>query len=234
MLCVSVNFEDYPQIRKLAQEHSHIFSSVGVHPLHTQCHEPSVEELVELSKDEKVVAIGETGLDYFKGRKQETSKGEPTDDMEWQRQRFRRHIEASRLTGKPLIIHTRAAAKDTMSILEELDAGQSGGVMHCFAETWDVAKRALDIGFYISFSGIVTFKNADTLREVARKVPSDRFLIETDSPYLAPVPNRGKTNEPGFVRYTAKMMAELRGETLVDIASQSTDNFFELFSFAKR
>ena len=234
MLCVCVNLEDYPQIKKLVSEQENIFSSVGVHPLYTECHEPKVEELVELAADKKVVAIGETGLDYFKGRNQEASTGELTDDMEWQRKRFRRHIEASRITGKPLIIHTRAAANDTMDILEEMEAGTSGGVMHCFAENWEVAKRALDIGFYISFSGIVTFRNADSLREVAKKVPSDRFLIETDAPYLAPVPKRGQTNEPGFVRYTAEAMAELRGETLGTIAEQSTNNFFALFSSAER
>ena len=224
MLCVSVNLEDYPQIQDLSVKHANIFSSVGVHPCYTDCYEPSVEELVELAEDTKVVAVGETGLDYFR------TKG----DMTWQRDRFNRHIEASKAVNKPLIIHTRAAADDTMDMLENGNVTDSGGVMHCFAEDWKTAKRALDIGFYISFSGIVTFKSAESLRDVARKVPMEQLLVETDSPYLAPVPHRGKTNEPSFVRHTAEFLAELKGITYEDLAQQTTANFFNLFSSAAK
>ena len=228
MLCVAVNFEDYPQIKALSQAHSNIFSSIGVHPCHTDCFEPSVEDLVSIGTGDRVVAIGETGLDYFKG----PSANQDREQMQWQRDRFAVHIEAAKIVNKPLIIHTRSAAEDTMSMLEGLSAEKCGGVMHCFAESWPVAKRALDLGFYISFSGIVTFKNAHALKEVAKKVPSDRFLIETDSPYLAPVPLRGKVNEPSFVKHTAQVVAELRNETLEQVARQTTNNFFELFASA--
>jgi TatD DNase family protein len=224
LLCVAVNLEDYPQIEKLAAENKNIFSSVGVHPNYTDCQEPSAEELVELAKNPKVVAIGETGLDYFRNE----------GDLDWQRRRFENHIEAGKICRKPLIIHTRSAGDDTMNILESRQARDCGGVMHCFAEDWEVAKRALDIGFYISFSGIVTFKNAESLREVAMKAPSDRILVETDSPYLAPVPFRGKTNEPSFVKHTAEKVAELRQISLEDLAFQTTENFFNLFSTAVR
>ena len=222
MLCVAVNLEDYPQIEKLSAEHENIFSSVGVHPNYTDCHDPSSEELVELAKNPNVVAIGETGLDYFRNE----------GDLDWQHRRFENHIEAAKTCKKPLIIHTRSASDDTMNMLESLDASESGGVMHCFAEDWPTAKRALDIGFYISFSGIVTFKSAETLRDVARKVPLDRMLVETDSPYLAPVPFRGKTNEPSFVKHTAEMLCELRNESFENLAAATTKNFFDLFSTA--
>ena len=224
MLCVSVNLEDYPGIARMAAAYPHIYASVGVHPNSTDCHEPTAGELVELAANPEVVAIGETGLDYFRS---EEKSG-------WQLRRFENHIEAAKQTGKPLIIHTRAAADDTMDMLESLGAAEAGGVMHCFSEHWETAERALDIGFYISFSGIVTFKNADTLKQVAKKVPLDRMLVETDSPYLAPVPFRGKVNEPGFVRHTAQCIAELRGDTLDNIADATTENFFRLFSGAKR
>lgn len=224
MLCVSVDMEDYPQVLALAQQYPNVFASVGVHPNHRDGHEPSVEELVAQAADAKVVAIGETGLDYFR------SEG----DLDWQRDRFRRHIAAAKLSGKPLIIHTREAAEDTLSIMEQEKAGDIGGVMHCFAENWDIARRAMDMGFYISFSGIVTFKSADVLKDVARKVPSDRMLVETDCPYLAPVPHRGKTNEPAFVRYVAECVAELRNETLDQITDTTTTNFFTLFNSAQR
>ena len=224
MLCVAVNLEDYPRIAQLAASYAHISASVGVHPNATDCHEPRATELIELAADPAVVAIGETGLDYFR------SEGKPA----WQRQRFANHIEAAKTAGKPLIVHTRAAADDTMEMLETQDAGRVGGVMHCFAEDWAVAERALAIGFYISFSGIVTFKNAGELKEVAKKVPLERMLVETDAPYLAPTPFRGKVNEPSFVRHTAEHIAELRGDTLDNIAAATTDNFFRLFSGARR
>lgn len=222
MLCVSVNLEDFPQVRDLARQHDNIFASVGVHPCTDEGEDPTVERLLELAADPDVVAIGETGLDYFHF----------TDDLDWQRERFARHIEAAKACGKPLIIHTREAAEDTMNMLRDLDARSAGGVMHCFSENWEVARLALDIGFYISFSGIVTFKSAESLREVARKVPLDRMLVETDSPYLAPVPMRGKTNEPSYVRHTAERIAELRNMTLESIAETTTSNFFRLFSSA--
>lgn len=224
MLCVAVNLEDYPQVARLAAENTNIFASVGVHPCSTDCRDPSVDELVKLAENPDVVAIGETGLDYFRN----------DGDLNWQRKRFENHIEAGKITQKPLIIHTRAAAEDTLQLLEINHASNCGGVMHCFAEDWEVAKRALDIGFYISFSGIVTFKSAETLREVALKAPADRILVETDSPYLAPVPFRGKTNEPSLVQHTAKKLAEIRRVSFEDIAYQTTENFFTLFASAVR
>ncbi|WP_423910637.1 TatD family hydrolase [Candidatus Spongiihabitans sp.] len=224
MLCVSVNLEDYPQIEKLSANNANIFSSVGVHPNSTECHDPSCEELLALAENPNVVAIGETGLDYFR------SKGE----LSWQRQRFENHIEAAKICKKPLIVHTRSAANDTMDMLESRGAKSCAGVMHCFGEDWSTAKRALDIGFYISFSGIVTFKNAQALRDVAKKVPLDRMLVETDCPYLAPVPMRGKTNEPSFVKHTAELLAQLRGISLPALAETTTENFFQLFSTASR
>jgi len=220
MLCVSVNLEDFPQVQQLAHQHEHIFASVGVHPCYQEVKEPSVDELVEIAKDNNIVAIGETGLDYFRVEDQ---------NMDWQRDRFVRHIQAAKQTNKPLIIHTRNAADDTMRILKEQGADQCRGVMHCFAEDWDVAKKALDLGFYISFSGIVTFKSATQVQDVARKCPIDRVLVETDSPYLAPVPLRGKTNEPAYVRHTAQYVADLKGMPLKELAEQTTNNFFELF-----
>lgn len=220
MLCVSVNLEDFPQVFALANQHENIFASVGVHPCYDDVREPVEGELVEVAQDSNIVAIGETGLDYFRTQDQ---------DMTWQRDRFRHHIEAAKQVNKPLIIHTRAAADDTMRILKEEGAEQCRGVMHCFAEDWDVAKKALDLGFYISFSGIVTFKSATNVQEVAKKCPLDRVLVETDAPYLAPVPLRGKTNEPAYVRHTAQFVADLRGITLDSLAQATTDNFFELF-----
>jgi TatD DNase family protein len=221
MLCVSVNLEDFPQVLGLAHDHEHIFASVGVHPCYKDVKEPTVEELVDLANDDKIVAIGETGLDYF--------RIEEGEDMTWQRDRFRRHIAAAKITNKPLIIHTRNAQIDTMDILKEEGADTCRGVMHCFSEDWEVAKKALDLGFFISFSGIVTFKSATTVQEVARKCPIDRILVETDAPYLAPVPLRGKLNEPANVRHTAQFVADLRGITLEKLAEFTTENFFELF-----
>ena len=224
LLCVAVNLEDYPRIAQLAARHANIFASVGVHPNHTDGREPDADELIALASEPNVVAIGETGLDYFRCEERPA----------WQRRRFENHIVAAKQTGKPLIIHTRAAAADTMAMLEDLHAGEVGGVMHCFAEDWATAERALALGFYISFSGIVTFKNAGELKQVARQTPLARMLIETDAPYLAPVPMRGKVNEPAFVRHTAACIAELRGDSLANIAAATTRNFFNLFSFARR
>lgn len=218
-LCVGVNLENFPRVLALAESHSNLFASVGVHPDYEDTAEPAVEQLLKLADHAKVVALGETGLDYFR------LKG----DLEWQRERFRRHIRAARQCGKPLIIHTRAAAEDTLRIMEEEGAASVGGVMHCFTESWEIARRALDLNFYISFSGIVTFKNAAIIKEVAKKVPADRMLIETDSPYLAPVPHRGETNQPAFVRHVAEEIARLRETTLAEIAAVTTNNFFNLF-----
>jgi TatD DNase family protein len=222
-LCVSVTLEEFPQVRALAERYPHIYASVGVHPDYPDVPLVEEEELVRLADHPKIIAIGETGLDYYR------IKG----DCEWQRDRFRTHVRAARRCGKPLIIHTRSAADDTLRIMREEKAGEAGGVMHCFTESWDVAKGAMDLGFYISFSGIVTFKNAMALREVARQVPLERMLIETDSPYLAPVPFRGKTNEPGLVRYVAEEIARLRGIPMERVAEATTDNFFKLFKGAK-
>lgn len=225
-LCVSVNLPDFPQVLALAERHPNIFASVGVHPDYEDTPEPTVEALVSMARHPKIVAIGETGLDYYRLQ----------GDLEWQRSRFRTHIRASRETGKPLIIHTRSAAEDTIRILREEGAGTSAGgaagVMHCFTESLDVAEAAMEMGFYISFSGIVTFKSAKELQAVARAVPLERMLIETDSPYLAPVPFRGKMNEPGYVPHVAHFLASLRGITVEEIAKHTTDNFFDLFKTA--
>lgn len=224
LLCVSVNLEDFPRILSLAEQHDRIFASVGVHPNEQEGRDPNVDELVGLSEHPRVVAIGETGLDYFR------SQG----DLDWQRDRFRSHIRAARRCDKPLIIHSRNAPQDTIRFMTEENAGQAGGVMHCFTEDWNMAEQALDLGFYISFSGIVTFKNAKPIQEVARKAPLDRILVETDSPYLAPVPYRGKTNEPAYVKHTAEYVAELRGIAYEAVAEATTENFFRLFRHAAR
>jgi TatD DNase family protein len=223
MLCVAVTVEKLPEVIAIAEAHATVFASVGVHPDHAEDKDPSVAELVALADHPRVVAIGETGLDYFR------LKG----DLEWQRERFRRHIRAARETGKPLIIHTREAAEDTIRILREESAQEVGGVMHCFTESREVASAALDLGFYISFSGIVTFRNADVLRSVAAQVPANRLLVETDAPYLAPMPHRGKTNEPAYVRHVAELLATLRGTSLEEISAQTSANFFSLFTAAK-
>jgi TatD DNase family protein len=219
LLCVSVTLEKFPGVRSLALTHPNIFASVGVHPNERAGHDPAVDELVALAREPEIVAVGETGLDYFR------SEG----DLGWQQDRFRNHIRAAQKAQKPLIVHTREAAADTIRIMQEEGAQSVGGVMHCFTETWETARAALDQNFYISFSGIITFRNAEMLREVARRVPADRLLIETDAPYLAPVPFRGKTNEPSYVRYVAECLATIRGESLESIAAQTTENFFRLF-----
>ncbi|ARU31620.1 DNAase [Sulfuriferula sp. AH1] len=222
-LCVSVNLEDYPQVLAVAERHANVFASVGVHPDYENITEPDVARLVELAIHPRVVAIGETGLDYFR----------LTGDLEWQRERFRTHIRAAIAAGKPLIIHTRSAAEDTLRIMREEGADRIGGVMHCFTESQEVAEAALALNFYISISGIVTFKNAVALKEVAKTVPLDRLLIETDSPYLAPVPHRGKTNEPAWVSHVAAAIAELRGVSVEELGSATTRNFFRLFETAQ-
>jgi TatD DNase family protein len=222
-LCIGVELEKFPEIRALADAHPNVFASVGVHPDHEDCTEPSVEELVALADHPKVVAIGETGLDYFR----------LTGDLEWQRERFRTHIRAARATQKPLVIHTRAAADDTLRIMREEQAGEAGGVMHCFTESLAVAEAAIKLGFYISFSGIVTFKNAAALRDVAATIPLDRMLIETDSPYLAPVPHRGQTNQPGYVMHVAEEIARVRGMTPETLGVATSENFFRLFAAAR-
>ena len=219
LLCVSVNLEDYPAMLSLVEERDEVSVSVGVHPNERDGHDPTVQELVELAAHRKVVAIGETGLDYFR------SEG----DLEWQRDRFRRHIAAARQSGKPLIIHSRDAGEDTLRILHEESAADVGGVMHCFTGDWDMAKHCMDLNFHISFSGIVTFKSARELQEVAVKIPADRMLVETDSPYLAPVPHRGKPNHPALLRHIAEFVAQLRGESCDQVAEVTTQNFIRLF-----
>ena len=221
-LCVSVTLPDFPQVLALAETNDNFYASVGVHPDYEDIEEPTVEGLLALAQHPKVVAIGETGLDYFR----------LTGDLEWQRTRFRTHIRAAIQCGKPLIIHTRSAAEDTLRIMREENVQQVGGVMHCFTESLDVALQAIELGFYISFSGIVTFKNAVALKEVAKQIPLDRILIETDSPYLAPIPYRGKTNQPSYVKHVAEEVARLRGITFEEVASATTENFFRLFKHA--
>jgi TatD DNase family protein len=218
-LCISVTLPDWPNVHALARAHPNLYATVGVHPDYEDTPEPTVDDLVSLGSQPKIVAIGETGLDYYR----------QTGDLEWQRARFRTHIRAARAAKRPLVVHTRAAAADTIAILREERAGDAGGVMHCFTETWDVAQAALDLGFHISISGIVTFKNAHEVKDVATRVPLDRLLIETDSPYLAPVPHRGKRNEPAYVPFVAGEIARLRGEPLETIAHATSTNFFRLF-----
>lgn len=229
-LCVSVNLPEFPQVLDLAERYPNVFASVGVHPDYEDTPEPSVEQLVRLADHPKIVAIGETGLDYYR-------LDSDIAALEWQRERFRIHIRAARETGKPLIIHTRAASADTIRIMREegagTDTGAPGGVMHCFTESLEVAQAAMELGFYISFSGIVTFKSAKELQAVAQAVPLERMLIETDSPYLAPVPHRGKTNEPGLVAHVGEFLAQLKGVPLEQLARQTSENFFNLFHSAR-
>ena len=218
-VCIGVNLEDFPKVLALVEAHRQLYATVGVHPEYVDAEEPGMEQLVKLADHPKVIAIGETGLDYYWQK----------DRPEWQRERFRTHIRAARQCGKPLVVHMRDAANDTLAILEEEGAGEVGGVMHCFTEDWQVAKAAIDLNFHISFSGIVTFKNALALKDVACKAPLDRILVETDSPYLAPVPYRGKTNEPAYVRYVAAEIARLRALSAQKVADASTKNFHRLF-----
>lgn len=222
-LCVSVTLPDFPAVLALADQFENFYASVGVHPDYEDIEEPTFEGLVSLSDHPKVIAIGETGLDYFR----------LTGDLAWQRERFRTHIRAAIATQKPLIIHTRNASLDTIRIMQEENAQLIGGVMHCFTESLEVAEAAMAMGFYISFSGIVTFKSATALKEVAKAIPLDKMLIETDSPYLAPMPHRGKTNQPSYVKHVAEEIAKLRDVPIEVIANATTTNFFKLFSRAK-
>lgn len=222
-LCVSVTLDKFPEVLRLAEQYDNFYASVGVHPDYENIKEPSVDVLCRLAQHPKVVAIGETGLDYFR----------LNGDLEWQRSRFRTHIRAAILAGKPLIIHTRNAADDTLRIMQEEGAHQAGGVMHCFTESLEMAEAAIEMGFYISFSGIVTFKNAAQLKEVAQKIPLDKILVETDSPYLAPVPFRGKTNQPAYVKYVAQEIANLREISMEAVMQATTQNFFNLFKHAR-
>ncbi len=224
MLCIATSWENKAEVLGLAEQYQEIYAAIGLHPTTEGGHEATTEELVEMGNHERVIAIGETGLDYFRS----------SGDLTWQHERFHRHIDAGRQTGLPIIIHTRAAAADTMNTLREKGADACGGVMHCFAEDWDVAKQALDIGFYISFSGIVTFKSATNVQEVAKKAPLDRILVETDSPYLAPVPHRGKSNEPAYTMHTAQFVASLRDVPYETVRDATTENFYNLFKKAAR
>ena len=221
-LCISVQLEDFPNVLALAENHEQLWATAGVHPDYEDITEPTVEKLLELADHPKVIGIGETGLDYFR------LKG----DLKWQRERFRVHLRAANLCKKPVIVHTRAAGEDTLKILSEENVQGCGGIIHCFTESLDFARKALDLGMYLSFSGIVSFKNAADLREVAKFAPMDRILIETDSPYLAPVPHRGKTNEPSFVPHVAKVIAQEKGVAVEEIGIQTSANFDRLFGFA--
>lgn len=223
-LVVSVNMPQWPGLMEVVAPHPQLYASVGVHPDYEETPEPTAEQLADMARHPKVVAIGETGLDYFR-------LAEP---LEWQRERFRTHIRASRQSGLPLIIHTRSASEDTLRIMREEGAGEFGGVMHCFTESWEVAQAAMEMNFYISLSGIVTFKKAIELQDVAARIPLDRLLIETDSPFLAPVPYRGKVNDPSKVIHVAEKIAELRGVPVATIAERTTDNFFNLFNKIER
>ena len=217
-LCVCIDLEHFDDVHTLSKSYPNIYCSVGVHPTETNCKDPSIEELLEYAKSNRVIAIGETGLDYFHVRK---------DEADWQRDRFRRHIAASNQSGKPMIIHMRDSKEDTIEILSREKAEK--GVMHCFAEDLETAEAAIDLGFYISFSGILTFKSAQDLREVAKQIPTERILIETDSPYLTPVPYRGKPNSPAYTYYVAEKLAEIRNTTIGEIAKVTTQNFNQLF-----
>ncbi len=230
-LCICTTMEEFPQVHQLALDHDNFWASVGVHPETEDMAEPSVNELVRLAVLPRVVAVGETGLDYY--QLDERKGGRSVADLEWQRERFRTHIRAARAAARPLVIHTRGASEDTLAILrdegEDGSAGSAGGVFHCFTESMDVARSALDLGFHISFSGIVTFKKSQDLRAVAAFVPLDRLLIETDSPYLAPVPMRGKPNSPAYVPYVAQQVAQVRGVEIAEIAQATSRNFERLF-----
>lgn len=222
-LCVGIDIPTFPQVLAVAEKYPNVFASVGIHPTEDESHKITTDELIKLANHPKVVAIGETGLDFYRD---DTKK-------DLQKERFRQHIQASIQTGKALIVHSRQARQDTIQVLKEEGADKVGGVLHCFTEDWEMAKQAIDLNFYISFSGIVTFQNAKELREVAKLVPLDRILIETDSPYLAPVPFRGKPNQPAYVRYVAQQIADLRDISYETVAEHTTTNFFKLFHKAR-
>jgi TatD DNase family protein len=222
-MCISVDMPDFPNVLALAESHPNLFATVGTHPDYEDTPEPTEDQLVELAQHPKILAIGETGLDYYR-------MGDKTyAEMEWQRDRFRTHIRAAIRVKKPLIIHTRSASEDTIRIMKEEGASQVAGVMHCFTESFEVAKASMEQGFYISFSGIVTFKSAKDLQETCKQIPLERMLIETDSPYLAPIPNRGKTNEPSWVAHVAQFIADLKGISVEEVAKHTTNNFKTLF-----
>jgi len=223
-LCICTSIEEFPAVHALALRYDNFWASAGVHPDGENVHEPDVDELLRLAALPRVVAIGETGLDYYR------LNGRSVADMEWQRERFRVHIRAARASGLPLVVHTRSASHDTIDILRSEGEGAVRGVFHCFTESQQVADAALEMGFHISFSGILTFRNAEDLREVARRVPLNRCLIETDSPYLAPTPYRGKVNQPAYVVEVAKQLAQLKQCTPEQIAAATTSNFEKLFA----
>lgn len=223
ILNVCITIKDFPAVLKTAERYSFVSASVGLHP-NERSEETDTDSLVKLGQHKKVIAIGETGLDYFRS----------TGDLTWQQERFRAHIRAAQTLEKPLIIHTRQAKDDTIRIMREEKVNTIAGIMHCFTEDWAIAKQALDLNFYISFSGVVTFKNAPVIQEVAKLVPLDRMLVETDAPYLAPNPHRGKSNEPAYVRHTAEFIAGLRNITVEQVAEATTQNFFKLFKGVER
>jgi len=220
LLCVCIDLENFPDVLAISEAFDCVNASVGKHPNATEGVEPTVEQLVSLAQHEKVIAIGETGLDFFRTEK----------DTAWQTERFVRHVEAAKKSALPLIIHTRDAKDATIAVLQAEGASRVGGVLHCFTEDWPMAKAGLDLGFYVSFSGIVTFKNATQIQEVAKKIPIDRLLVETDAPYLAPVPFRGKENQPAYVTHTAKYIADLRGISYDELARKTTENFSRCFN----
>lgn len=222
ILNVSISIKDFPQVLATAQKYPFVSASVGLHPNEKE-EETSVAELARYAEHEKIVALGETGLDYYRS----------SGDLEWQKLRFRSHIEAAKAVKKPIIVHSRQAKADTIQILKDENASEVTGVLHCFTEDWDMASQALDLGFYISFSGIVTFRNAASIQEVAKRMPLDRILLETDAPYLAPVPQRGKPNEPAYITHTAEFIANMRNIAVETFAEQTTNNFFKLFEKAK-
>jgi TatD DNase family protein len=226
-LCICTTLEEFSQVHALALGYDNFWASAGVHPDNEGVREPTLEELLRLAAMPRVVAIGETGLDYYR------LNGRSIEQMEWQRERFCVHIRAARRSGLPLVVHTRSASQDTIALLQEEGAGAVRGVFHCFTETQPVADAALEMGFYISFSGILSFKNAQALRDVALSVPLQRCLIETDSPYLAPVPYRGKTNQPAYVRFVAEHLAALKGCSVQEVARATSDNFEQLFQLPR-
>ncbi|MBB4844258.1 TatD DNase family protein [Paucibacter oligotrophus] len=225
-ICICTTMEEFPEVHGLALAHPQLWASVGVHPDNEDVHEPTVEELVQAAQGEKIVAIGETGLDYYR------LNGRSMADMEWQRERFRSHIRAAKRVAKPLVIHTRSSAADTLRVLDEEGGEQAGGVFHCFTETVEIALAAIERGFYVSFSGILSFRNAQDLRDVAAALPLERLLIETDSPYLAPVPHRGRTNSPAYVPHVATALAQVKGVSVEELAAQTTANCRRLFGLS--
>jgi len=222
MLCIGVDLETFPRVREMAETQPDVFATVGVHPIYKDVHEPDAAELIGLADHPRVVGIGETGLDYFYAKEQ----------REWQQKRFVEHIRAARDTGLPLVVHTRGAKDDTLALLREHGEGRVRGVLHCFTEDRDMAEQAIELGFYISISGIVTFRNAEALRETVAALPVERLLIETDAPWLAPVPYRGKPNEPRFVAKVAECVAQLKGLPVAELARITRHNFFQLFNKA--